>query len=537
MSGAFGQGRQRGAAYPKPRGYTSGPWSAVLDSLDPSTGGPALLKDAQNLYPEQSDIGTAWVTRPGFAALDAAHALGVANHRAAQGYYEFVKLDGTRYRIAIHYGHFYTYDYGTGLFTEITVNNGCVIDPNAVHVAMLTMANTLIVSDGVNVPSQWDGSTWTPLTAAPVMYGRPWVYYDYLFGIKATERSTIVWSAVADPTIGYEAGGYNNAWTLGQSDTNPLQAGVGLNELMYVFRSRSITSILGAPGDSDFSTQATREGISETIGTNSPFAIVAFENGIFFIDADARPQRLRKGYGVDVSPPAWTGCRVTVANIPNTALSSAVGVYDIQSNHIVLPVPNLGETSPSFCLVFDASNATYSGRWAGFPVTAIGTWTDLSGEPRMVHGGPSDGCPYIHGVTDSGVYNDGFVAGDAAIEQILEITPIGYDDKIEKQWDRVDVSLRLATDVSNVNVSLNTPGGIGATTALSFTGGLAEWDAAIWDSAVWSAASGESHGVLGVSEQGRWATVRFQHAQLDEAIGFIGVAVEAFALGTYPATP
>lgn len=539
MSGAFGRSQQRGAPYPKPRGYASGPWSAVMDSPDPSTGGPNLLRDAQNVYPEQADVGTAWMGRPGFTALSVSQQLGDAGRRAAQGFYEFVKLDGTRYRCAIVHGKFYTYSYGTGLFTNIAVGGGCTIDPDAQSVAMLTFANQLIISDGVNTPCAWDGTTWTKLTAAPIFYGKPWVYYDFLFGIKVSERTTIVWSAVADPTIGYEAGGYNNAWTLGQSAQDPLTAGFGLNEVMVVFRARSATSIMGLPGDADFSSQATREGVSETLGTTSPFAVVAFETGVFFLDADARPQRYRKGYGVDLNPPAWTGCRVLSAQLPPAYLFTAVGCYDPQSNHIIFAVPNFGETIPSFCLTADAGNATYSGRWTGFPVNAIGVWTDASGEQLLVHGGPTDGYPYLHGSTQSGIYDDNFVAGAAAIDHILEITPVGYDAKVEKQWDRVDVSLRLNTDVSQVGVSIGTPGGTGSTTQMSFTGGLTEWDAAaaIWDTSVWSAPAAESHGVLGISEQGRWATTRFEHAVLGETIGIIEVAIESFALGTYPATP
>jgi hypothetical protein len=191
---------------------------------------------------------------------------------------------------------------------------------------------------------------------------------------------------------------------------------------------------------------------------------------------------------------------------------------------------------PSCTLNLIAGTGSYGGRWTGFPLTALGVWTDLQGEPRLVHGA-LDGVPYVHGVQGDGVYNDGFLAGDQPIAHAGEISPVGYDAKIEKQWDRVDLSMRLVTSCSDIQMSLNTPAGATAATALSFAGGLSYWDDAYWDTAVWSSVEVESHGAVGVNAIGRWCTVRFEHAVLDQTIGFLTMALEAFALGSYPATP
>lgn len=530
MPVAFGQAVQRGARYPKSLGFSSGPWNAVQDAIDPSTAGPALLRTSQNLYPEQTDIGTAWIGRPGFIATG--DVLGSSTH-LIQGFHEFIKLDGTRYHLLVCEGKLYSYDWGTDSYTD--KSSGQPTTSATAQIAMVTFANTVVVSDGVNTPFTWDGASFVSLTAAPVFYGPPWVYYDYLFGIKASERNTLVWSDVNDPTIGYEAGGFNNAWTLGQSSQDPLTAGVGMNELMYVFRSRSITSILGTPGP-DFSTQGTREGVSETVGTISPFAVVVFERTVYFLDADARPQRVVVGAGVDANPPAWAGCIVTSAMIPRTYLSTAVGAYDQQTQIVVFGVPGLTETSPTFCLTMIAGTGTFGGTWTGFPMNAMGIWNDDNGEPRLMHGA-TDGIGYAHGVTGDGTYNDNLLSGAVPVDHVLEISPVGYDAKIEKQWDRVDLSMRLTTSVTSVNVSVNTPAGQGTAQPLSFAGGLSYWDDAVWDAAVWSGAESETHGAVGTNEYGRWATVRFEHSVLDETIGFIEMALEAFALGSYPATP
>lgn len=502
-----------------------------MDSLDPTTAGPNLLRQASNMFPQQTDVGSAWIGRPGFEQTGAAR-LGTST-RLAQGFHELIKLDGTRYRIAIVEGKFYTYDWTSNTYTNITA--GLPTLSSTARVAMVTFADAVIVSDGVNTPFSWDGAAFVSLTACPVLYGPPWIYYDQMFGIKATERNTLVWSNINDPTAGYEAGGYNNAWTLGQSAQDPLTAGIGMNELMYVFRARSITSIQGTPGP-NFSAQGTREGIAETVGTTSPFAVVEFERSVYFLDADARPQWLRVGAGLESNPPAWVGCMETSAVIPRPYLPTCVGQYDQQTQTVVFGVPNTSDVTPTFCMTMIAGTGSYGGQWTGFPLTALGVWTDLAGEPRLMHGA-TDGVPYVHGVQGGEVYNDHLYAGTVAIDHVLEITPIGYDPKVEKQWDRVDLSMRLVTSVSAVNVSLNTPAGQGTPTALSFAGGLSYWDDAVFDTSVFSGAASESHGAVGVSEIGRWATVLFEHSVVDETIGFMMMAVEAFALGTYPATP
>jgi hypothetical protein len=533
VSPAFGRARAGSRAFPKPLAYEVGPWRGVRDIVDPTVARRDVAYAAQNMYPESAELGGGWVGRPGFTRASFSQQLGTVSSRRVQLVTEFTKLNGTSYAVLVCGGVFYTYSFSTGLFTSHSLGSLTLDDEAKVY--GVTFADRLILSDGINKPIAWDGSAFVELTNCPVLFGKPWVYYAKLFGIKATERSTIVWSEEADPTLGYEAGGYNNAWTLGQTDQDPLYAGVGFNEAMLVFRARSMTQILGAVND-DFQSSGTREGVSETIGTTSPDALVVVGRTVFFLDADRRPQRYTINGSIDDEPAVWENARSTIANIATDSNAVTAGAYYPTIDVVLYAVVGRGFTDPSFLMTFDGSNAAYLGVWTGFPVTAFGFWTDDNDRIRLVHGA-TDGYPYLYGVPGGTAYNDELVTGTAPVEHYLETGPIGYDIQVEKQFDRVDVGVRATTAITDCRVRLATSAGTGPEAQLTFAGGVALWDDAEWDEAVWTSESSEQHGALGTDTIGRWCRVQVRHAVLGETIGVMRVAVGAYALGDYPKAP
>lgn len=539
MSGAFGGARSGRRAYPRPLEYESGPWRAVRDHVDPTTAQPDLLKSARNMRPESPEIGGGWISRPGFEPATEGAALGDLSGRQHQGIVEFTRSTGDVYRVVVVYGHFYTYDWATATFTEQSLG-GLVIDPDAPHVFLVPFADYLVVSDGVNRPIAWNGTSFTEMTACPVLAGQPWVYVAKLFGIDASDPLTFVWSEERDPFTGYDSGGYNNAWQLSQTDTNRLHVGIGLNDGMIILRARSGTTITGAVNQ-EFQSTATRDGLSETIGSTSPAAVVVAGRNVFFLDADKRPQLLSIDGGLRGSiqggaPPLWTDCREAIRSIPAAVSTNAIALYHQALDVVLFGVPGLGETVPSFFLQFDAITGDYLGTWTGFTATAVGIWTDLNGKPRMVHGS-TDGIPYIHGLPSGDVRDDGFAAGAVAIDHWLETGPIGYDTKLEKSFDRVDVSVRALTTLSGVFVSHRTSGSVYASQELTFAGGQSVWGALIWGVGVWSTTSAEQHGDLGTAAWGRYTSVRLQHQVLGESFGAMRLTVEASVLGPTPGTP
>lgn len=150
----------------------------------------------------------------------------------------------------------------------------------------------LCVTDGVNTPFVWDGTSGaglTELTNAPVFYGRPTVYYGKLIAIKATERDTIVWSEENQPNVGYEAGGFNNAWSLTQTGGGQLYALQGTNAALYYFRADRCGAIRGAV-TTDFQASGVHDDVG-AVGTTDPEAVCAVGIGedVWFLDQQGRP--------------------------------------------------------------------------------------------------------------------------------------------------------------------------------------------------------------------------------------------------------
>lgn len=522
--------RRRAARYPRELAFETGPWVGVRNLTDPTSARNNLLSRLQNCYIESPELNSAVVSRPGFTRAAASGQLGSSGFRRTQGVIEFTKLDGTVYRVVVCGGSFYTYSWGTNTFT-IQSLGAYSLDADA-RVYLVPFADKLVISDGVNTPLIWDGSAFAELTNCPVLYGSPWVYYAKLFGIKDAERSTIVWSEENDPTTGYEVGGYNNAWTLGQTAQDPLYAGVGLNDQMLVFRARSTTQIIGAV-NADFQSTGTREGISETIGTTSPDSIVVVGRSVYWLDADARPQRYIVGQGMQNEPAVWENARVDISEVALTALASVRGGYHPTIDVVLLAVPASGLSDPSYILTFDGSSGRYSGIWTGFPMTAMGFWTDTTNAVVMVHGS-TDGIPYIHGVPGGTQYDDELDAGTAAIAHFVEGPTLGHSVTVEKFFDRIDASLRVATAMTDVRVRLSTSQGLGNEQVMVASGGVSLWDTAVWDTDVWSAEAAEQHPSVGSIDHGRWCKVQISHEVTGEYFGLTRLAVHAFAEGDFP---
>src|SRR5690606_28557645 len=218
-----------------------GPWRGDRGTTVPSSRDPTLAFRMRNVFPLTPEIGSGVVGRPGFRRA------GAKTGPTVQWIGQFEKSGGTaRWDISlwddpssiwvgpgtltdktikIAGGEIYEYDWLTDSWVlqvsqaEIAAAGGAL--ETAGRVWAVSFADVLVITDGVNKPITWDG---TPgggvavLTNAPVMFGPPTVYYARLFAIKADDRSTIVWCEPGQPNVGWEAEGYNNSWTLRQTD-------------------------------------------------------------------------------------------------------------------------------------------------------------------------------------------------------------------------------------------------------------------------------------------------------------------------------
>jgi hypothetical protein len=522
----------------------SGPYRGMRDTLDPlGKYDRSLAYLLQNVYPAQAAVQSAAVGRPGFAQAGAQ--LGSSGKRVGQLVGQFTKLAGTEYTVAIVGGQFYTYNWGTDTWTEVvTAANFATatitLSATAICYAV-TIADKLFVTDGVNTPWTWDGTSGagglTKLTACPVLFGQPTVYYGQVFGIRAANRSTMVWSEVNDPTTGYDLGAFDNSWQLGQSDQEGLFALVGTNAALYYFRARSTGIIGGAPG-ADFKANGVHDAVSAVTGTQSPGCTVYYEGRVYFVDADFLPFVIVPGAGLT---PLWSDVRETVVGMDRAQVANAVGMYDGSTKMLLLGMVESGQTIPSVQVVIDPGQGAgqVAGIWRGFTFQNMASVKNATGHPLLMHLS-DDGYAYTHGLSDGAVWSDALNAGTLAITHIVEPSAMGGDVEYEMHYDRLDMNLRTQSDVTNLTVNLETSRGLSPATLItagSIVGSFSRWDVAIWDTDLWSVASIDQHVAVGLDDLGRWAKPIVTHATVGEQFGLSTLRISAIPSDNDPYNP
>lgn len=494
-------------------------YRGMNDALDPFTGVKDYAVLIQNAYPLDPERPSRIIGRPGCSQAGAQ--LGSAGNRRVQGIHQYTKLDGTEYTVAVVGGKFYSYNWGTSTWTEDTPSAATI--STSAEVYFVTFADVLIVSDGTNKPWKWDGTDDTVLTNASVMYGQPAVYYAKLFGIKNTERSTLIWSEEADPTTGYEAGGFNNAWTLGQTDQNQIFAIRGTNEALYYFRARSIGAISGAV-TTTFTTDGTQEGVSGTVGTSSPDGVVLVKNRLYFVDSLTRPQSLNTfGGGFAES---WRSLRETISGWTSDQTAKYRAVYYEPADLVLLGVVADGTECDTF-VAMSTVNEGIMGIWNGFGnVTAMALVKNGDGDLVVMHG-TENGYIYVHGLPSGSQWTDALNATDGGTTAIEHIVDSGFMHSslgVDQLFDRVDGSFWLETNISNATFSYTTSRGApqGQPFHVKAATGLMPL---------------ERHKAIGLDGQGRWIRPKLTHQNGTDRFGFIGWSVRSVPLRTDPGIP
>ena len=113
-------------------------------------------------------------------------------------------------------------------------------------------------------------------------------------------------------------------------------------------------------------------------------------------------------------------------------------------------------------------------------------------------------------------------------------TTLGHDIRVNKIYDRLDLSFRAQSNMTGLTFSLATPNGTTASTAFTVVSGNAVWDQAIWDSDTWAVDGLEAHSTLGLNSDGRWARPKIVHQTLGERFGLNGWQLGAYVDGDDP---
>jgi hypothetical protein len=526
--------------YPRELGpITFGPITGVTDSEQPAAAKQNRARRLTNCYVPGGTAGLPTTGFPGFTPIGSA--LGAGGARAAQYIGQLRKLDGSRITVAIVGGKFYTLNWSTRIWTEtLTAGNlagASVTLSSTARVYGVEFASgadvKLVISDGINTPWMWDGTAGagiTKLTNAPIFYGAPWVYYAKLFGIKAAERNTFVWSEEADATTGYEAGGFNNAWNpLGAT---ALHAGCADNAGMYLFEEGRTIKIEGAV-DTAFSTSGTRSAVSETIGSvSSPLVTNA---GIVFVDAVARPHLLIGGTVV----PAWADCEQTVRGTSRDTLTAAYVLEYPPADMVLIGLAEVNQDAPTQFLALRVSDgqANFVGVRRGFRAQAAAVVLNDAGERVWIHAGEDDGVMYEHGNPGGVLWDDELTAGTQPIAHEVILPPIGTDVKRDQLFDRLDAVV-VAESSASCSIAYTTPRRKSAdlTTVFPAITGMV-WDQDNWDAADWAGVVLEQRVAVGLDAFGRWIAPEVRHSAIGEQFGFTALEVERFELGTDPEIP
>lgn len=514
-------GRRLRQVFPKRRVPASQiSFTGMRDSLDMSTSDPRKAHLLQNVYPQDAEMGGGLRGRPGFSLLGTVPGLTPPAIRHVD---TFTKNNGTRYTIAFAGAKMYTVDLTTGGMTDVT--GTMTIDP-AAEIYTVQFSDGVVVSDGVNKPWHWDGTTHTVLTNAPITYGQPVVYYAKLFLINAGNRVEVMWSEENQPNLGYAVGGYNNAWQLVQVSQTPIYALVATEQALYYFRDKSIGAVVGAVTP-EFASTGVQEAVSDSIGTRSPGSVTVIGRDIFFLDNQNRPQHFAAGGGLTEG--LWNDARQTIQKLSTSAQFRYRTVYWPWADLILFAVAGPGATALDRLLVFNIDRKEFVAVWTGYDFHAISLVEDADGDPMLLHGDLA-GNLHLHGAPGGTVWSD----GGAAIEHIVDGTAIDYDIKLEKKFLRLDLVVHQLADFTGATVQTRTPNGTRTIALPNISSGGAVWGEAIWGTDEWVAGEPERHLAVGLDDAGRWLRVRLEHDTLDEEFGFIGWTTEAVLVFDHP---
>lgn len=525
---------------PRPEVLIAGPFTGMRDAPEPTTiaDGKALLVENMIRVPGPANAGL--FSRPGFTVMGAA--LGSSGVRTTQAIRTWTNASGVRQTTAIVGGKVYGYTWATETWAEVVtaanLSGVSITLSTTAKVALVPFADGLVVSDGVNVPFWWDGTTGAgglvSMTNCPALYGPPRVYYSKLFGIKASARNTIVWSEEGLPNLGYEAGGYNNAWDNPGGYSDPMTSLAASNEALYIFRERVSLAITGAVS-SDFQTAGTRSNISEDVGTLSPWATYETTNGVLIVDADAQPWLVKLGATEPL--PLWEDCRQTVRGTPRAVLGTLETVQDDTTWSYLIGSPEVGQTAISAFLCFAQNDFGFVGvhRWPE-TVECVGPVVDGDGVARWAHAGPQDGRLYVHGDLENGPWNDALVSGTQYITQAVVSAALGYD--LDRELVVSEIEAAITGDVSSVAVSYETPRGQSTPLNAALTSGSGgTFDVSDFDEVNWAATTRDKRVRVGVAGRGRWVRVKVAHAEDAEPFGLTLMRVTAFANPGNPRVP
>lgn len=290
---------------PAVKQWTHAGWGSMYDSRHVAAEQEGEAPILVNLHPLDPSRPGMVQLRAGMQRLTTPTTTRLASNTGWQGVGGFFLGTSGIYKIyLVSAGEIYDLNPATGVLTkDISAANlaaaGITLTTTA-GVWLIQFGQTLVVADSVgNVPFVWNGTAGgglTKLTNAPASRaGAPTVYYGKLFFIKQG-TNTLVWSEENQPNTGYEAGGYNNAWSLTQTGGGNLFGILGTNDGLYFWRHDTAGVIRGA-ATSTFQSDGTMDSISQQTGILLGTRAVWAGEAVWWVAGDGRPMVYRPDVG------------------------------------------------------------------------------------------------------------------------------------------------------------------------------------------------------------------------------------------------
>lgn len=502
---------------------SAGPFSRVVESLDPTASQPDALTAALNMFPLSAAQGAGWWGRPGYAPLggELGRVQGIVQHKGSSTSAERL--------IAVVSGAVYRFDPGLNVWVKIPATVPLSLF-NRVY--FTEVAGKLVISDGENKPVVYDNGagTITQIAAAPTLAGPIVTYYGKLVGVQlGNPQYTLVWSEENDPFTGYGTGGSDNAWDFAQTSSDRITALHAANDGLYIFRRSSITMIMG-PTEDAFQSAGVRESISETVGTEGE--IVSAGDKLFFLDQECRPRCYVRGGGI-MDPGAANDALVSTAEYSPAGAPAARWSF---GNLVLLGAEKgdpIGQSFSQIFLVMDGASGTYLGIWK-FAMRRIFSFGRVihptDGRPHMAHGDFS-GSVHLHGTPEHG---DGPWTDDgAAIEHVLNGPYQAYDTAHDKKFSRVDVAHRAPNALTELYARIETPNGLTPDLAYTVPGRPLVWGVSKYGETP-EAIPNERKASLGFDQVGRWARLALRHTGPGQQYGVEAWTVTAQGTSKQP---
>lgn len=481
---------------------SGGPFAGVHDSSDPGASGPTRLFDLLNMVVPDPRNGSAVLARHGMQGQ--ATQLGDTISRTGQCSLTHHRLDGTVDRWVFAGGKMYLWD-GLTTYTDITPAGIAIDATNPIFACEFN--GEVLFSDEKNKPWIYTPATgaaetieidtgedeWTTKGGFVAYSGFPIAIVhmigastlitessdtiltedgrDLLTELLSGFQNTIAWGNAFDPRTGYDQADYDHLWELTQTSNELLGALFAEEGALVYFRNSGI-GLLTGPVNENFRGSATRDAVSNTLGTDAPAGVIAKDKKIFFPDMDGRIHMMTVGAGPPV--PLWFPIRRSVETNFGTEDNRANVVaycraaYHAQYNLILYTI-----WDRQTIYGFHADTGQFMGQWTvlgGVHIDAMGEMLDSASRSTFVFIG-TRGTSYAlaaQGIMwkqkhpdDSSQWldqADASVAVHTAFERSMEPHYMGHAQARQFRANRVIVELLGASARHAVKLQYKTPG-------------------------------------------------------------------------------